>query len=200
MFTVYCMPQSPAFLVTVLVMNLVTDTCIILIPIPIIMPLKIAWGRKIGIMFLFGAGIFVMIAAILRVYFVLSLQQGQTAAIWSCREDFVAIVISQATMIRPILTRQFWVQSSSRYSSDKHAYGYESHELSGRSAAKFGFRAVKDPYNVSALQTGGSESEERIIGEFQEPGCASRDSSCQDQRSRSSLTSVIEISVPTALQ
>jgi hypothetical protein len=79
------MPQSPVFLITVLVHNLVTDMCIIIIPIPIILPLRITWARKIGIMFMFSAGIFVMIAAVSRVYFVLSLQQGQTAAIWSCR-------------------------------------------------------------------------------------------------------------------
>jgi len=65
------MPQSPAFLITVLVLNLLTDMCIILIPIPIILPLRISWGRKIGLMIMFTAGIFVMIAAILRVYFVL---------------------------------------------------------------------------------------------------------------------------------
>jgi hypothetical protein len=66
------MPQSPAFLITVLVLNLLTDFCIILIPIPIIWPLNISWGRKLGLMLMFCAGIFVMIAAILRVYFVLA--------------------------------------------------------------------------------------------------------------------------------
>jgi len=66
------MPQSPAFLVTVLVLNLVTDVCIILIPIPIILPLKISWARKLGLLGMFCAGIFIMIAAILRVYFVMA--------------------------------------------------------------------------------------------------------------------------------
>lgn len=65
------MPQSPAFLITVLVFNLLTDVCIILIPIPIILPLKISLGRKLGLLFMFCAGVFIMIAAILRVYFVL---------------------------------------------------------------------------------------------------------------------------------
>lgn len=68
----YCFPQSHVFLITVLVLNLVTDLCIILIPIPIILPLKISWGRKFGLLGLFCAGVFVMIAAILRVYFVLA--------------------------------------------------------------------------------------------------------------------------------
>ncbi|KAJ4362898.1 hypothetical protein N0V83_010015 [Neocucurbitaria cava] len=164
------MPQSPAFLITVLVLNLLTDACIILIPIPIILPLKVSMGRKVGLMILFGGGIFIMIAAILRVYFVLVLQKGETAAIWSCREDVVAIIIGQATLVRPLFTRRFWSAdplNSSGYSSNKRSNGYESHELSNRSntkASRLGFRPVKDPYNVSVLQTElRNESEEKII-------------------------------------
>jgi hypothetical protein len=43
-----------------------------LIPIPIIIPLKISWGRKIGLMIMFSGALFIMIAAILRVYFVMA--------------------------------------------------------------------------------------------------------------------------------
>jgi hypothetical protein len=43
-----------------------------LIPIPIIIPLKISWGRKIGLMIMFSGAMFIMIAAILRVYFVMA--------------------------------------------------------------------------------------------------------------------------------
>jgi hypothetical protein len=81
------MPQSPAFLITVLVLNLLTDTCIILIPIPIILPLKISWGRKLGIMFMFCAGIFIMIAAILRVYFVLVVSLHSVKRLIFCLAD-----------------------------------------------------------------------------------------------------------------
>lgn len=70
------MPQSPAFLITVLALNLFTDLIIILIPIPIIWPLKISLARKLGLLSMFCAGIFVMIAAILRVYFVLSVSES----------------------------------------------------------------------------------------------------------------------------
>lgn len=69
------MPQSPAFLITVLVLNLATDVCIILIPIPIIAPLKISTARKLALGVMFGGGLFTMIAAILRVYFVLTVSQ-----------------------------------------------------------------------------------------------------------------------------
>ncbi|KAH7066947.1 hypothetical protein BKA63DRAFT_131649 [Paraphoma chrysanthemicola] len=179
----YCMPQSPAFLITVLILNLVTDLCIILIPIPIILPLRISWARKIGLLILFTAGIFVMIAAILRVYFVLALQSGETAAIWSCREDVVAVIIGQATMVRPMFTRRFWSadpMSSSAYESNKPSSG--SHELSTGSnlkskAERLGFRQVKDPYDVSVLRTvEGHGSEEEII--------AQRDSDIANQKNQ----------------
>ncbi|PSN73633.1 hypothetical protein BS50DRAFT_191908 [Corynespora cassiicola Philippines] len=188
----YCMPQSPAFLITILVLNLTTDICIILIPIPIIVPLKISWGRKIGLMFMFGAGIFIMIAAILRVYFVLALQKGETAAIWSCREDVVAVIIGQATMIRPLFTRRFWGKDpmgSSGYSSNnKLSDGHESHELSNRSGShgtsRLGFRKAKDQYDVSVLRTEVNESEEKIIPANDNfvPRAQSRSSGRYDQR------------------
>jgi hypothetical protein len=99
------------------------------------------------------------------------LQQGQTAAIWSCREDIVAVIIGQATIVRPLFTRRFWngnFDSSGYSSSKKPSNGYDSHELSDGAASKpsrLGFRPVKDPYNISVLQTAqGNESEEKIIG------------------------------------
>ncbi|KAJ4420976.1 hypothetical protein N0V82_004018 [Gnomoniopsis sp. IMI 355080] len=37
-------------------------------------------------------------------------QNGAAAAIWSCREDFVAILVGQAPMLRPALSRHFWTR------------------------------------------------------------------------------------------
>jgi hypothetical protein len=100
------------------------------------------------------------------------LEKGETAAIWSCREDVVAVIIGQATMVRPLFTRRFWsndlYSSSSGYSSNKRSDGVESHELSGKArndskGSRLGFRTPKDPYNVSVLQTQTNESEERIM-------------------------------------
>ncbi|KAI8936146.1 hypothetical protein NX059_007641 [Plenodomus lindquistii] len=169
----YCMPQSPAFLVTILVLNLTTDMCIMLIPIPIIIPLRISWGRKLGLLMMFSAGVFVMIAAILRVYFVLVERRGGVAAIWSCREDIVAVIIGQATMVRPLFTKRFWNETrtgSSAYDSSKPSQTEGSHELSGGSipnkrVSRLGFRPVKDPYDISVLRTRGNESQEDIIPE-----------------------------------
>jgi len=164
----YCWPQSPIFLVTVLVLNLLTDLCIMLIPAPVIIPLKTTKPRKIGLLLLFGGGTFVMLAAMLRVYYVLAQRAGRTAAIWSCRETLIAIIVGQATMIRSLFTRRFWTGQTSASSSytypSKPGQGSNKIRLSEQSRES-GFRAAfkpKDPYNVSVLETK-NESEEHII-------------------------------------
>lgn len=112
-----------------------------------------------------------MIAAILRVYYVLAQRQGQTAAIWSCREDVIAILVGQATMIKPLFSKRFWgIDPGTKGSSrgyerkyDKNS-GDDGQELTNNSRpSRTGInRKVKDPYNVSVLETR-SESEERIF-------------------------------------
>lgn len=113
-----------------LIMNIFTDLCIMAIPAPAILTVRTTIQRKISLVIIFSAGIFVMIAAILRVSMVLVGGDGGTAAIWSCREDFVAICVGQApickcpfkirlihclpfplttvTLVRPLFTKRFW--------------------------------------------------------------------------------------------
>lgn len=56
-------------MVPAMVLNLVTDICIMAIPAPVILPLKMTLWRKIGLVLLFGGGIFIMVATILRTTF-----------------------------------------------------------------------------------------------------------------------------------
>lgn len=60
----------------------------------VIIPLKTLIARKIGLVLLFSGGVFIMLIAVLRVSYVLVLKQGQIAAIWLCREDIIAILVS----------------------------------------------------------------------------------------------------------
>lgn len=112
-----------------------------------------------------------MVAAILRVWYVLAQQQGQTAAIWSCREDVIAILVGQATMIKPLFSKRFWNLINNTTTEDSNSYpskpgqGSDGIELSNNSqnvAPRKGFRKPKDPYNVSVLESR-NESEERIV-------------------------------------
>lgn len=58
-----------------LVMNIVTDICIMAIPAPVVLRAKLSTFKKISLIFLFSGGFFIMIAAILRVTFVMVVSQ-----------------------------------------------------------------------------------------------------------------------------
>ncbi|GME64761.1 hypothetical protein AG0111_0g985 [Neofusicoccum parvum] len=191
----HCMPQSQTFLITVLTLNLSTDLLIISIPAPVIIPLRTTVWRKLGLSVLFGAGVFIMTAAVLRVVFVLALQSGATAAIWSCREDAVAVFVGQATMIRPAFTREFWRRRAGTLSypsgggvsadAKKPSTGDGGFELAdgtvGGSGRKKGHRGLarRDPYAVSTVlgtfREGETESMERIVGGGEELGGKGKD-------------------------
>ncbi|KAK0732291.1 hypothetical protein B0H67DRAFT_477717 [Lasiosphaeris hirsuta] len=159
----YCKPQSTLNLIPPLAMNLLTDLVIMAIPAPVILPIHTTLARKAGLLTLFFAGVFIMVAAILRVVFVIVMADGPTAAIWSCREDFVAIVVGQAILLRPVFTRGFW---GGKGEVGKSIGVTEEGTGSGR--------RVKDPFSVTvALATvGGDESRETVAGSDAEMGGA----------------------------
>ncbi|KAK7221830.1 hypothetical protein V2G26_009833 [Clonostachys chloroleuca] len=172
MWTVYpdqggiCRPDSVLNMVPALVMNVFTDVLIMAIPAPVVIPIKTALWKRIILIALFGAGLFIMIAAILRVAMVLVMKTGPTAAIWSCREDFVAIVVGQAMLLRPIFTRNFWTTGTYRSSGA----GYSSKNSAnpgGSEAATKRSRVNKDPFSVTValatIQGNDSESTDGII-------------------------------------
>lgn len=66
-----CQPQSTINMVPPLIMNILTDLMIMAIPAPVLINLKTTLWKKAGLLLLFGAGFFIMIAAILRVTMVL---------------------------------------------------------------------------------------------------------------------------------
>lgn len=164
-----CKPQATVNLVPALVMNILTDVCIMAIPAPVILPVKTTIWRKISLFLLFGAGIFIMTAAILRVVFVLVLGNGKTAAIWSCREDLVAILVGQAPMLRPLFTKKFWSEGygpgSSHFSSTPA--GRKSTGMSYEMSVNKRIYKKKDPYSTTAVLATMQESDstEKIIGE-----------------------------------
>jgi hypothetical protein len=73
-----------------------------------LMQAKLSISRKILLFLFLCAGIFIMIAAILRVVFVFKSADAATPAIWACRETLVAIVVSNAPLIRPMLSSRRW--------------------------------------------------------------------------------------------
>ncbi|KAI0861116.1 hypothetical protein F4860DRAFT_476904 [Xylaria cubensis] len=116
----YCQPQSVLNMALPLSFNLLTDLIIAAIPSPVILKVhNVSVLKRIFLFIIFGAVSFIMTAAILRVVFVLLYKSGPVAAIWSCREDIVAILVGQAFLIRPMFSKSFWTRNRSR--SDDHS-------------------------------------------------------------------------------
>ncbi|RWA05111.1 hypothetical protein EKO27_g9995 [Xylaria grammica] len=151
-----------------LVLNIVTDILIMAIPTPILFKLQTSLWKKISIIFLFGAVIFIMVAAILRVTMVLVWKSGPVAAIWSCREDLVAILVGQAILIRPMFSKSFWTgnhQISGGY-LPKPSKGTEDIGSPVELSPK---HKNKDPFSVTAaLATVADESNLHINGSSDE--------------------------------
>lgn len=120
-----CEPQATIYMLPTLIMNILTDLAIMLIPAPVVLQVRMGIMKKVSLVVLFSGGFFIMIAAILRVTYVMVQQNGAAAAIWSCREDFVAILVGQAPMLRPALSRNFWTQED-RINTASSSYGRSS--------------------------------------------------------------------------
>ncbi|KAK8852309.1 integral membrane protein PTH11 [Apiospora arundinis] len=173
-----CVPQNPWTFITIMGLNLATDLCILSLPVPVLAKMRTNVLRKIGLVFLFGLGLFTMVAAVVRIVSIFVLDQESAGALWSIREDFIAVVVTQAPMVYPLFGRKFWetAYGSGHGTSDdsvKHnpnnksggATG-ESHELTFGSATMNRVKRPKDPYSLTQLgitQVGGSESQEEMI-------------------------------------
>ncbi|KZL76995.1 hypothetical protein CT0861_06404 [Colletotrichum tofieldiae] len=145
----HCVPQNKIYFYSILIMNVTTDFCIIAIPIPVISLVRASIWRRIGVYFLFGLGIFCMLAAIIRVILTFH-PTGQfgPAAMWSIREDFVAIFVGQAPMIVPLFKKRFWTQTKYHFTpkSSQRSDGIEmSNGMSGNN------KKPRDPYSLTQL-------------------------------------------------
>ncbi|TDZ41025.1 hypothetical protein CTRI78_v010004 [Colletotrichum trifolii] len=144
-----CVPQNKVYFYSILAMNVTTDLCIIAIPIPVISLVRASIWRRLGVYFLFSLGVFVISASIIRVILIFH-PTGQfgPGAMWSIREDFVAIFVGQAPMIVPMFRKRFWEQPRSRF-TPKSSQGSEGHELENRASNKD--RKPKDPWSLTRL-------------------------------------------------
>ncbi|KZL87019.1 hypothetical protein CI238_02171 [Colletotrichum incanum] len=164
-----CVPQNKVYFYSILVMNVTTDLCIISVPIPVISLVRASIWRRLGVYFLFSLGVFVISASIIRVVLIFH-PTGQfgPGAMWSIREDFVAIFVGQAPMIVPIFRKRFWEKPTSKF-TPKSSQGSEGHELSNGITKNI--KKPKDPYSLTQMgfthvtnATHGTRTEVSVIG------------------------------------
>ncbi|KAI4102007.1 MAG: hypothetical protein L6R37_004672 [Teloschistes peruensis] len=97
------------------VLNVLTDAYLLSIPLPIFWSARIDPKKKAWLLIMFGGGIFVMMAGILRCALILTagVNGAQQAGSWAVRETFVAVVIGNLPMIHPLFARTITKISSS---------------------------------------------------------------------------------------
>ncbi|UQC84979.1 uncharacterized protein CLUP02_10475 [Colletotrichum lupini] len=143
-----CVPQNKIYFYSIFVMNVTTDLCIIAIPIPVISLVRASIWRRIGVYFLFSLGVFIMVAATIRVVLIFHPTGGfGPGAMWSIREDFIAIFVGQAPMVVPLFKRRVWAQFYHKYKfTPKSSQGSDGIELSdGISSNHNDKKKPKDP-------------------------------------------------------
>ncbi|KAL1877950.1 hypothetical protein Daus18300_002304 [Diaporthe australafricana] len=170
-----CVPQNVIFFATMLSFNLLTDLCIMLVPLPVVIGLRTTMWKRLGLFLCFTLGTFCMVAAVLRYVLIFHLNESAISAMWSTREDFVSIVVGQAPLLTPLFRRSFWVEAG--YATDKSSSpsdgrgdfgdnnGYELNDgvralvtVGGSSQNR---RKARDPYSIAQIEKG--ESQEEII-------------------------------------
>ncbi|KAK1543250.1 hypothetical protein CPAR01_03883 [Colletotrichum paranaense] len=110
--------------------------------------------RRIGVYFLFSLGVFIMVAATIRVVLIFHPTGGfGPGAMWSIREDFIAIFVGQAPMVVPLFKRRVWAQFYHKYKfTPKSSQGSDGIELSdGISSNHNDKKKPKDPYSLTQL-------------------------------------------------
>lgn len=103
-----CQPAiSKINLYVTVVLNVLTDAYLLSIPLPMLWRAAIPRARKAGLLVVFGGGIFVIMAGILRCVLILTdpVNGARQAGSWAVRETFVAVVIGNVPMIYPLLRR-----------------------------------------------------------------------------------------------
>ncbi|KAF5025614.1 hypothetical protein F66182_2316 [Fusarium sp. NRRL 66182] len=98
---------SPGLIWTYLSFSVVTDLYLIMIPMPMLWKAAMPWLQKVGLLTLFSCGLFVTMAAILRVVLLVSdpVNGAQLAGAWAVRETFVAVVTTNIPMLFPTLKK-----------------------------------------------------------------------------------------------
>ncbi|KAH7308154.1 hypothetical protein B0I35DRAFT_454010 [Stachybotrys elegans] len=105
---IYCQPAiSPALIWVYLSFNVATDLYLIAIPMPMLFKIEMPWFKRVWLVGLFSCGLFVTMAAILRVVLLVSdpVNGAQLAGSWAVRETFVAVVTTNLPMLFPHFKR-----------------------------------------------------------------------------------------------
>ncbi|KAF7193424.1 hypothetical protein HII31_05204 [Pseudocercospora fuligena] len=112
-----CMFRAQNFYVCT-TLNVLTDAALLCIPVPMLWKLRISIRKKITLGLLLSSGIFVITAAIVRIFKTLDTNPSAlTINCWGVRETIAAIAAVNAPILKPLFQRKFWSRDFSMSSS-----------------------------------------------------------------------------------
>ncbi|KAF1968160.1 hypothetical protein BU23DRAFT_424740, partial [Bimuria novae-zelandiae CBS 107.79] len=111
--TGWCFPRLQMWILNA-AFNIITDFCIVTLPIPAIMTLQLPRRQKIGVSLIFALGFFICVISILRIPSLLKAGKSTDPtndncgiANWSVIEVNAAIVGACLSTLKPLLTRMW---------------------------------------------------------------------------------------------
>ncbi|KAL8386877.1 hypothetical protein RB595_010321 [Gaeumannomyces hyphopodioides] len=105
-------------LVAVVVLNMLTDSAILVLPVPALRDLRLPWFKKLAIGLLICSGIFVIAAAAVRLAATLDAAPSAVTIVrWGVRECEIGLVALSAPVLRPLFSRKLWCGGGRRGAS-----------------------------------------------------------------------------------
>ncbi|KAK2044237.1 hypothetical protein LZ31DRAFT_466893 [Colletotrichum somersetense] len=87
--------------------NITSDVLMLLVPLPLVSRMRIAWRQKAVLVFVFGLGLGVVVAALLTKIFNLRDPYSPYYMLWYVREASVAVCVSNLPLVWPLLREWF---------------------------------------------------------------------------------------------
>ncbi|KAI0385210.1 hypothetical protein F5Y04DRAFT_247167 [Hypomontagnella monticulosa] len=120
------------------ILSILSDLGIMAIPLPLLFQVKIPLTKKLILTVLFGSGIFIIIATLLRtVYSLRSILDLLVATQWATREYLISAFVVSAPAIKPIFSRRLWgMHGSTNRSGTEEPFGSSGTGFRSRKSSK----------------------------------------------------------------
>ncbi|PBP25511.1 hypothetical protein BUE80_DR003593 [Diplocarpon rosae] len=145
--------------------SLITDVYLMLVPLPMLWSTNLRTVKKIAASFVLGAGVFVLICALLKLIYVETdpVNGAKLGAQWTMREAFVSVIVTSLPMVFPLLKTWFTpllgsILGSTKASSNNPIGFRTIGGGKGSSSAKSNTRRKHRPDSLSY-----SDSEDNIV-------------------------------------
>ncbi|KAF7559029.1 hypothetical protein G7046_g5126 [Stylonectria norvegica] len=119
----HCLAPGPSF-TTYAAITIVSDIIVALLPLPLLLKLEIRLGKKLGLIGIFGLGLFTTICSILRYLQIKQIQSGDgnstMLVLWGTIEFNVGNMVSSLPFLAPIFIRKAKQYRSKDSKSDEY--------------------------------------------------------------------------------